>query len=154
MATMTESFFCGYQHRLKEMDQKITEERDKRRCRLLGKRPLELSLFGDLKIKRTYYRDHMMGGCVYLSERYLTIEEGRSPESMRAAAIAPAIQRPSYQKAARALESLLTIKRSVTNLCRHSRVQCIKGFTMLLKMTTVHQGILNCYEFAYKKSRI
>lgn len=106
---LQETFSAVMQRLLEEMDQQIAEARDKRRYRLLGKRPLQFtSLFGELRIERTYYRDRTAGDYVYLLDSYLNLAKAPhlSP-MMEEAALELAIQGPSYRKAAQALETFL-----------------------------------------------
>jgi hypothetical protein len=94
---------------LEDMDQQISDERDKKRYRYVAKRRLRLtSLFGELTIKRTYYRDQTKNEYVYLLDRYLDFEKaGQLSPMVEEAAIELAIQGPSYRKAERALETFL-----------------------------------------------
>jgi hypothetical protein len=106
---LQETFSVVMKRLLEEIDQQIAEARDKKRYRLLGKRPLSFtSLFGELSMKRTYYRDRTDGGCVYLLDRYLNLAKAAHLSPMiEETAIELAIQGPSYRKAAQALETFL-----------------------------------------------
>lgn len=94
---------------LEEMDQQIAEERDKKRFRLLEKRKTHIdSLFGQVEVKRNYYRDREKEEYVYLLDRYLEFEgAGHFSPLIEEVAIELAISGPAYRKAAEALESLL-----------------------------------------------
>lgn len=94
---------------LEDMDQQIADERDKKQYRWVSKRPLQItSLFGELTVERTYYRDRTQNEYVYLLDRYLDFENaGHLSPMVEEAAIELAIQGPSYRKAARALETFL-----------------------------------------------
>ncbi|MFT8312612.1 MAG: UPF0236 family protein, partial [Sporolactobacillus sp.] len=94
---------------LEDMDQQIADERDKKQYRWVSKRPLQItSLFGELTVERTYYRDRIQNEYVYLLDRYLDFENaGHLSPMVEEAAIELAIQGPSYRKAARALETFL-----------------------------------------------
>lgn len=94
---------------LEEMDKQIMETRDKKRFRYKKKYPMKIvSLFGEVKVNRTYYRDRETGKYVYLLDRYLDYQGERhfSP-LVEAAAIDLAVKGPSYRKASEALETLL-----------------------------------------------
>ncbi|HHY22530.1 MAG TPA: ISLre2 family transposase, partial [Bacilli bacterium] len=56
---------------LEEYDQQIAQERDKGRYHLKDSRPLKVdSLFGEIELKRNYYKDRETGEYVYLLDRY------------------------------------------------------------------------------------
>ena len=60
---------------LEDMDKQSAEERNKKRYRLLDKRTTTIiSLFGEIKVKRNYYRDREKGEYVYLLDRFLEFE--------------------------------------------------------------------------------
>lgn len=94
---------------LEDLDKQIAEERDKQRYHLKDKRPFSMdSLFGEIKVNRSYYRDRRTGEYVYLLDRYLGFEgmKGFSP-LVEEAAIELAVSGPSYRKAANTLETIL-----------------------------------------------
>lgn len=94
---------------LEEYDQQIAQERDKKRYHLKDSRPLKVdSLFGEIELKRNYYKDRETGEYVYLLDRYLQFEgvKGFSP-LVEEAAIELAVTGPSYRQAANTLETLL-----------------------------------------------
>ncbi|MDQ0158041.1 ISLre2 family transposase [Robertmurraya andreesenii] len=94
---------------LEDMDQQIAEQRDKKRYRLLDKRKTHIdSLFGQVEIKRNYYRDKEKEEYVYLLDRHLEFEgAGNFSPLIEEAALELAITGPAYRKAANTLETLL-----------------------------------------------
>ncbi|HHU61181.1 MAG TPA: ISLre2 family transposase [Natronincola sp.] len=106
---LQETFSTVMKKLLEEIDKQIAEERDKKRFRLLDKRELSLdSLFGEIKLKRNYYRDRQTGEYVFLLDRYLEFEgAGEFSPLVEEAALELAICGPSYRKAAQTLETLL-----------------------------------------------
>ena len=94
---------------LEDMDKQIAEERNKKRYRLLDKRTTTIiSLFGEIKVKRNYYRDREKGEYVYLLDRSLEFEgTGSFSPLIEEAALELAITGPSYRKAEHTLETLL-----------------------------------------------
>lgn len=94
---------------LEDMDKQIAEERNKKRYRLLDKRITTIiSLFGEIKVKRNYYRDREKGEYVYLLDRSLEFEgTGSFSPLIEEAALELAITGPSYRKAEHTLETLL-----------------------------------------------
>lgn len=97
---------------LEEMDQHISERRDKKRFYLKDKRSVEMDTsFGPISINRNYYQDREKGGYVYLLDQYLEFEgsKGFSPlvETM---AMEMAVQGTSYRHASSMLEKLLGYK--------------------------------------------
>lgn len=94
---------------LEDMDKQIAEGRNKKRYRLLDKRTTTLvSLFGEIKMERNYYRDREKGEYVYLLDRHLEFEgAGAFSPLIEEAALELAITGPSYRKAAHSLETLL-----------------------------------------------
>lgn len=106
---LQETFYHVMQNLLEEMDQQIAEERDKKQYRLLSKRSLQIvSLFGEIKVERNYYRDRKNDSYVCLLDRYLAFEQaGHLSPMVEEAAIELAVQGPSYRKAAQTLENLL-----------------------------------------------
>lgn len=94
---------------LEEYDEEIVQQRDKQRFHYKDKRPLKIdSLFGEIELKRSYYRDRETGKYVYLLDQYLQFEgiKGFSP-LVEEAAIELAVTSPSYRKASNTLETLL-----------------------------------------------
>lgn len=107
--TLQETFSVVMTSVLEEYDQQIANERDKQRFHLKDKRNMTIeSLFGEIELKRNYYRDRQTGSYVYLLDQYLGFEgiKGFSP-LVEEAAIELAVTSPSYRKAARTLEMLL-----------------------------------------------
>lgn len=85
---------------LEEMDRQISEARDKKRFRYKEKRQMNIvSLFGEITINRTYYRDRESGEYVYLLDRYLDSQGERNfSPFVEAAAIDLAVKSSSYRK--------------------------------------------------------
>lgn len=91
------------------IDEQIAISRDKKRYRLLDKRKITISsLYGDIEIKRNYYRDRAAKEYVFLLDRCLQFdgESGFSP-LVEEIAIEFAVTAPSYRKAEGMLETLL-----------------------------------------------
>lgn len=106
---LQETFSEVFTNLLLDMDKQIAEERDKKRYRMVDKRQISLvSLFGEMEVKRNYYKDRKTGEYVCLLDRILEFEGalGFSP-LVEEAAIDLAVTGPSYRKAASTLESLL-----------------------------------------------
>jgi len=106
---LQETFSTVMKLLLEDFDQQIIDKRDKQRFHLKDKRKLTIdSLFGEIEINRTYYRDRETGEYVYLLDRYLGFEgaKGFSP-LVEEAAIELAVSGPSYRKAANTLETIL-----------------------------------------------
>ncbi|XJZ27521.1 UPF0236 family transposase-like protein [Bacillota bacterium Lsc_1132] len=82
---------------LEEIDDQIAVERDKKRYRFQDKREISLvSLFGEIKLERRYYRDRKTGKYVYLLDRYLEFEgAGEFSPLIEEAAIELAVTGPS-----------------------------------------------------------
>ncbi len=106
---LQETFSVVMKTLLEDMDKQIAEERDKKRYRLLDKRKTTIvSLFGDIKIKRNYYRDREKAEYVHLLDRYLEFEgTGSFSPLIEETALELAITGPSYRKAEHTLETLL-----------------------------------------------
>lgn len=106
---LQETYSVVMEQVLEAFDQKIAEERDKKRYRMIGKRTFHLdSLFGQISFNRNYYRDRKTGKYVFLLDRYLGFEGGGSFSPLvEDAAIELAVKGPSYRKAAQTLETLL-----------------------------------------------
>lgn len=90
---------------LEDIDQQISEQRDKKRYRLVNKRNINMiSLFGEVEINRNYYHDREKGAYVFLLDRYLEFERaGNFSPLIEEAAIELAITGPSYRMAANTL---------------------------------------------------
>lgn len=103
------TFSTVMKNMLEDTDQKIAEERDKKRYRLLDKRKTHIdSLFGQVEVRRNYYRDREKEEYVYLLDRHLEFEGGGNfSPLLEEAAIELAITGPAYRKAANTLETLL-----------------------------------------------
>lgn len=96
-------------HILKEWDETIAKKRDKQRFQLKDKRTLRFqSVFGEVTLRRNYYRDRKTGEYVYLLDQYLAFDgtKGMSP-FVEALAIEWAVTVGSYRRAGEALEKLL-----------------------------------------------
>lgn len=94
---------------LEEIDQQIAEERDKGRFRMIGSRNMTVeSLFGQIEIKRNYYRDREANKYIHLLDHYLAFdgEKGLTP-LLEETAMEMAVTSTSYQHAADTLETLL-----------------------------------------------
>src|SRR5690625_1118608 len=94
---------------LEEIDQQIAEERDKGRFRMIGSRNMTVdSLFGQIEIKRNYYRDREANKYIHLLDQYLAFdgEKGLTP-LLEKTAMEMAVTGTSYQHAADTLETLL-----------------------------------------------
>lgn len=106
---LQETYSTVFTNLLREMDDQLASERDKKRYRLQDKRKVNLvSLFGEIEVERNYYKDRQTGEYVCLLDQYLEFEGagGFSP-LVEEAAIELAISGPSYRKAANTLETLL-----------------------------------------------
>ena len=110
---------------LTELDQKISENRDKKRYRYHEKKTLSFeSVFGRIELKRNYYKDREKGKYVYLLDQYLSFDgsKGVSPV-VQDMAMELAVTGVSYRQAGKALEKLLgyqvisheTIRQQVLN---------------------------------------
>src|SRR5690625_1755647 len=80
---LQESFSQMMAQTLKELDDAIALGRDKRRFYLKDKRTLKFeSVFGQVELKRNYYRDKETGKYVYLLDQYLAFDgtKGMSPD--------------------------------------------------------------------------
>ncbi|WP_235356937.1 UPF0236 family transposase-like protein, partial [Bacillus alveayuensis] len=77
-------------------------------------------LFGEIKVKRNYYRDREKGEYVYLLDRYLEFEgTGSFSPLIEEAALELAITGPSYRKAEHTLETLLGYTKLRPTLIKH-----------------------------------
>ncbi|API91715.1 MULTISPECIES: UPF0236 family transposase-like protein [unclassified Virgibacillus] len=104
---LQESFFQVMAQTLKELDEAIASGRDKKRFYL--KRTLKFeSVFGQVELKRNYYRDIETGKYVYLLDQYLAFDgtKGMSPV-VQDLAIELAVTGVSYRQAGKAMEKLL-----------------------------------------------
>src|SRR5699024_12612584 len=93
---------------LRELDEAIALGRDKKRFYLKDKRTLKLeSVFGQLELKRNYYRDRETGKYVYLLAQYLAFDgtERVSPV-VEDLAIGLAVRSVSDRQAGKAIEQL------------------------------------------------
>jgi|SRR5690625_225812 len=94
---------------LRELDEAIALGRDKKRFYLKDKRTLKFeSVFGQVELKRNYYRDRETGKYVYLLDQYLAFDgsKGMSPV-VQDLAIELAVTGVSYRQASESMERLL-----------------------------------------------
>ena len=106
---LQESFSQVMEKTLMELDERIAEERDKKRFYLKEKRTLKFeSVFGQVEVKRNYYKDRESGLYVYLLDQYLAYDgsKGMSPV-VQDMAIELAVTGGSYRHAEQALEKFL-----------------------------------------------
>lgn len=106
---LQESFSQVMAQILMELDETIAEGRDKKRFYLKEKRKLKFeSVYGQMELKRNYYKDRETGNYVYLLDQYLAFDgtKGISPV-VQDIAIELAVTGVSYRQAGRALEKLL-----------------------------------------------
>ena len=106
---LQESFSEVMAQTLKELDEAIASERDKKRFYLKDKRTLKFeSVFGQVELKRNYYQDRKTGKYVYLLDQYLAFDgtKGISPV-VQDLAIELAVTGVSYRQAGKAMENLL-----------------------------------------------
>ncbi|TES53831.1 ISLre2 family transposase, partial [Halalkalibacterium halodurans] len=72
---LQETFSSVMTSMLEAYDEEIVKQRDKQRFHYKDKRPLKIdSLFGEIELKRSYYRDRETGKYVYLLDQYLQFE--------------------------------------------------------------------------------
>lgn len=94
---------------LEEIDQRLAEQRDKRRYALKAKRSITMqTMFGEVEITRNYYFDREKQRYTSLLDGFLAFEgaKGMSP-LLEAAAIELAVTGSSYRQAAKALEHMV-----------------------------------------------
>lgn len=106
---MQEEFAGAMKTALEMLDQRILEERDRKRFRVKEERETSVNtVFGAIRFKRRLYHDRQSGKYVYLLDQMLQFEgRGKVSPHLEETAIAFACQGPSYRDSAKRLEQLL-----------------------------------------------